>query len=57
MTVTYIKKGIPHDFKRIDTVKTIHLHKTWKQGGLFYGYKNQFEVVSIAMEDIIDIVE
>jgi hypothetical protein len=57
MTVTYIKKGIPHDFKRIDTVKTIHLHKTWKQGGLLYGYKNQFEVVSIAMEDIIDIVE
>jgi hypothetical protein len=48
-------KGI--DFKRIDTEKTVNLIKSWEVGGLLYGYKNQFEVVSIAKEDIISIEE
>ena len=57
MKVTYIEKGRPIDFKRIDTEKTVNLIKVWEVGGLLYGYKNQFEVVSIAKEDIISIEE
>lgn len=55
MTITYIEKGIPFDFKRIDKKTTIHLLKTWEVGGLLYGYRDRFNVVSIPKEDIIKI--
>lgn len=55
--ITYLEKGIPHDFKRIDTVRKVTLYKTWTVGGLLYGYKDQFNVVSIAKEDIIEMEE
>ena len=53
MKITYLEKGRVFDFKRIDTVKTITLYNTWKSGGLLYGYRDHFNVVSIAIEDII----
>ena len=54
MKITYIDKGPVFDFKRIDTVKTITLYKTWKSSGLLYGYKDRFNIVCLAMEDIIN---
>lgn len=53
MKITYLEKGQIFDFKRIDTVKTITLYNTWKSGGLLYGYHDRFNVISIAIEDII----
>lgn len=53
MKITYIEKGRVFDYKRIDQIKTITLYKTFESGGLLYGYKNQFEIVSIEKEDII----
>ena len=53
MKITYLEKGRIFDYKRIDTVKTVTLYKTFENGGLLYGYKNQFEIVCIAKEDIV----
>ena len=55
MLVTYIEKGIPVDYKRIDKEVTISLLKAWEVGGLLYGYRDRFNVVSISKEDIIRI--
>ena len=57
MKVTYIEKGRPFDFKRIDTVRTVYLERTWKSGGLLYGYTDRFNVMSIAIEDIVEMQE
>lgn len=57
MKVTYLEKGIPFDFKRIDREKTVFLHRSWRSGGLLYGYVDRFNVVSICIEDIISIEE
>jgi hypothetical protein len=57
MKITYIEKGKEFDFKRIDRIKTIILSKTFESRGLLYGYKNQFEIVCIAKEDIIEITK
>jgi hypothetical protein len=54
MKVTYIEKGRPFDFKRIDTVRTVYFERTWKSGGLLYGYTDRFNVMSIAIEDIVE---
>ena len=56
MKVTYIEKGIESNFKRIgDHEVTVYLYKSWKSGGLLYGYVDRFNVVSIAIEDIVSI--
>lgn len=57
MKVTYLEKGIPFDYKRIDNERTVYLYRSWRSGGLLYGYVNQFNVVAIAVEDIIGIEE
>lgn len=57
MKITYIEKGVPFDFKRIDSVKTVNVSRTWKSGGLLYGYKDRYNVVAIATEDILKIEE
>ena len=57
MKITYIEKGVPFDFKRIDRVKTVNVSRTWKSGGLLYGYKDRYNVVTIATEDILKIEE
>lgn len=53
MKITYLEKGPVFDFKRVDKVKTITLYNTWKSGGLLYGYRDRFNIVSISIEDII----
>jgi hypothetical protein len=53
MKITYIEKGQVFDFKRIDKIKTVTLYKTFESGGLLYGYKDRFNIVCIAKEDII----
>lgn len=56
MRITYLVRGFEHDFKRIgDHTETVVLYKTWKTGGLLYGYRDRFNVMSIAIEDIIEI--
>lgn len=57
MKVTYLEKGIPFGYKRIDNERTVYLYRSWRSGGLLYGYVNQFNVVAIAVEDIIGIEE
>lgn len=57
MKVTYLEKGIPFNFKRIDREKTVFLRRSWRSGGLLYGYIDQFNIVSICIEDIIRIEE
>lgn len=57
MKVTYLEKGVPLDYKRIDHERTVYLYRSWRSGGLLYGYVNQFNVVVIAIEDIISIEE
>ena len=57
--ITYLEKGIPHDFKRIDTTRTVILHECFEPKGtsLLYGYRDTFNVMSIAKEDIISMEE
>ena len=55
MRITYIEKGQPFDFKRIDHVRTVNVGRTFETGGLLYGYLDRFNVVVIAKEDIISI--
>ena len=57
MIITYLEKGTEHDFKRIDTERKVKLYRTWKNGGLLYGYKDRFNVACIPLEDIISIEE
>lgn len=57
MQITYIEKGAQHDYKRVDTVRTVYLERPWKTGGLLYGYKDRFNVMCIAMEDIVEMSE
>ncbi len=55
--ITFIEKGKPFDFKRIDHERTVYLDRTWEIGGLLYGYRDRFNVMSIPKEDIIKIEE
>ena len=56
MKVKYIEKGPGFNFVRHgDIEKTVTLYRAWKTGGLLYGYKDQFNIISIALEDIIEI--
>ena len=59
MKITYTEKGKEIDFKRVDTIRTIHaihyfLHEDCS---LLYVYLDRFNVVTIPIEDIIDIQE
>lgn len=55
--VTYIEKGIPFDYKRIDHERTVTLFKSWYSGNLLYGYINRFETIAIEIDSIIRIEE
>ncbi len=57
MTVTYLEKGVPFDYKRIDNVRKVRISRTFESGGLLYGYTDRFNTVCIAKEDIISIEE
>ena len=54
MIITYTKKGIPFDFKRIDKIEQIRvIKKAFTQGGLTYYKVNCFEYKAIPTEDVI----
>ena len=55
MKVTYIERGVPFDYKRIDRKRTVTLLKSWKSGGLLYGYVDQFNIAVIEIDSIISI--
>lgn len=55
MTIRYLEKGIAHDFRRVDHEKTVSVISWWRSGGLLYGYRDRFNIVCIAIEDIISI--
>ena len=57
MIIKYIEKGKPFDFKRIDKKREIKCISIWEVGDLTYAKINQFEIKSIATEDIIEIIE
>jgi hypothetical protein len=53
MRITYLVRGVESNFKRIgDHLETVTLFNTWKSGGLLYGFRDRFNVMSIAIEDI-----
>ena len=53
MRITYLERGTESDFRRIgDHLVTVVLYNTWKSGGLLYGFRDRFNVMSIAIEDI-----
>ena len=53
--ITFIEKGNACNFRRVDSIRTVTVYKTWKSGGLLYGYLDRFNVISISIEDILDI--
>lgn len=58
LKITYLVKGVPHNYIRIDHgTRTITLRRSWRSGGLLYGYVDRFNVVSIALEDIVNMEE
>ena len=53
--ITY-RERIPIDRYRVtDHQHTVMLYRTWTEGGLLYGYRDRYNVMVIAMEDIIRI--
>ena len=57
MKVTYTEKGIPFDFKRIDTIRTFHCIDYWQPENceLIYFRLNRFEVKTVPEKDVIRI--
>ena len=54
MKITYIERGKPFDFKRIDTVKTVKVkYLAFSQGELNYYKVNDFEYFVIDQTAII----
>lgn len=56
MKVKYIVRGFESDFRRVgDRIEEITLFRCWWCGGLLYGYKDRFNVVTICKDDIVSI--
>ena len=56
MKVKYIVRGFESDFRRVgDRIEEITLSNCWWCGGLLYGYKDRFNIVSICKDDIVSI--
>lgn len=52
--VKYLERGVEQDFKRVgDRYVTLRLDRCFVSGGLLYGYRDRFNVVSIPLEDIV----
>ncbi|MBR5316028.1 MAG: hypothetical protein IKU44_04475 [Firmicutes bacterium] len=52
MLVTYRERTMIDRFTCIDRLRQVRLLKSWEVGGLLYGYKDRFNVVSIEKEMI-----
>ena len=57
MKVIYKNRRMIDKFTCIDTEKTLNAVSMWKSGGLVYFKVNQFNVISIAEEDIVKIIK
>lgn len=59
MKVTYNDKGQEIDFKRVDTIRTIHAIHCFlpRNATLAYFYIDRYNIVTIPVEDIIKIEE
>ena len=57
MIITYKDRQFLDRFRCIDKIKKVSLFKTWKSGGLLYGYKNEYQVISLDIDFIISIEE
>lgn len=53
MLVVYRERNMVEPFKCIDVEKQVHLERMWFHGNILYGYKDRFNTVAIAKEDII----
>lgn len=57
MKVTYKVRYMIDRFRCIDYQRTVYLVRSWRSGGLLYGYVNRFQTVSIPIDMIISIEE
>lgn len=56
MTITYIEKGVPFDFKMIDKIKSVRVREfAFKHGDILYYKKNEFEYFTVAAEDVLKV--
>lgn len=53
-TIKYRERHFIDKFRCIDYERQVTLYKTWIQGSLLYGYKDRFNIVTIALDDIIE---
>ena len=53
MLVVYRDRNMVAPFKCIDVEKQVFLERMWFHGNILYGYKDRFNTVAIAKEDII----
>lgn len=55
MFVVYVERQPLDRYRCIDRVKTVNIERTFRSGGLLYGYIDRFNVVSIDIDMIISI--
>lgn len=55
MKVTYIERIMRDRFSCVDRVRTITLYKAWNEGGLVYGYKYRYNIVTLDRAMILEI--
>lgn len=55
MIVKYRERIFLDKYRCMDKVTTVELYKPWRAGSLLYGYIDRFNIVSIAVEDILEV--
>lgn len=55
MRIVYIEKGQEIDFRRVDRIVTERCISVWVNGGLLYVRKNEFQIFTVPIEDLIRI--
>lgn len=55
--ILYRERRFIDRFSCVDTARLITLYRTFTKGGLLYGYCDRFNIVAIALEDIISITD
>ena len=54
MIITYVEKGQPFDFKRVDRIKTATVEGlAFQSGDLLYFRKNAFDFLAIPRGDVL----
>lgn len=53
MKITFLERGREIDFRRYgDHERTVVLWNCFRSGGLLYGWRDRFNIMSIPIEDI-----